>query len=366
MSSARTALLYSAEKDTVYTLHFPENLLGFCSYDFSKFQERCLKLCERCESIGEYDTDEAARICDMLNGCHCFYKNERGIFGDIALDFIIFCLCRGKKLSYEAFRNELTDFDNDFQRQIFTRLTAYRFKQAVNSWELINSARDYAREKLKFIYSGFDGADRANARRKYFDRIFSAAAENAEHFAGEFGSVTLYGIGRPAISDGDVRGRVPAKFDGAAAETFRRIKESGGFKAKAAVFGTESAAEPIYRPESLFSAIDLELELLGESGLLLRSCGGCGGFYLYSGEPEERCKHCRIRAGSAEYDPVMKKLGRIYMKIHKTVGKGTTQSDFERWMGLYEKLLHDAENGTVGSGELERFERLSSKLLAKR
>ncbi len=365
MGPARTAVMFSADSKETYTLYYPENLLGFCRYDFTKFKNRCLELCEQCEDAGRYYPDKAKSIADGISGCHCFYAHNRDIFGDIALDFMIFCLCGNSNISYEEMRRELVHFENDFEKVMYARLSEYRFGKGINGWELLSLAQEYARKKLGFICSGFASAEESDARRNYFDSVFAAAASDSEHYPDEFASVRFSRMGRLGIKDGegDPRKRPDPKFDAAAMDIFRKIAddkrlENAPKKGMKAVY-----PKAMYCPESLFAAIDLELDLLADSGMLLRRCTGCGKFYLYGGG-EERCKHCGIKPGAAN-DPVIKKLARTFAKVQRQVGKNVTEQEFLKWREVYDNMLAGAEQGIANPHELAAFSFMSDRLCDK-
>ncbi len=405
----------------IYTLLYPNNLTGFCKYDFTLFLNHCTDLCRLAARTGEYNVDDVYSIRNSISGCHKYYEqNMRTIFEKIVIDCWIEYLCRQNEISTSTLWQNYMKCRTDFERAVFGRLCEYRHNHAINQWVNLLKMQEYARKKTDFVFGVYlNSAAEAGARANYFDLMFNVAANEMGFPVTELGTSGVYSVGRTPSSpfilstasreivrnvlknlgDAEVKYNPrtnPALSDRAAMDAFSIIKtyipDKDDSLVNTIIKSMTGIPQQVYMPASFKAIIDLEIDALIESGGMLQKCPRCGEYFLKDSEyPHDYCSRrqkdgmtCLEAMGAnadeqqtaiAEMLPeiieepkigepmekayVNEKLEALYKEMAARVNVDMTQRDFSRWYQQELRLKERLLLGQAGEEDLERFFELS-------
>lgn len=306
----RTISLVGANSNDIYTLPFPENIIDFCSFDYSFFLEQSIALCRDFMQHGDYLLDEVVKLRTSICASHKYIEhNIRGVFEKVVIDSWIEFICRQNEISATTLWNSFMECKNDFEKEVFSRLCEFRYGRAINQWVNILKIQDYAKSKVDFIFGKkLKNSEEARLRASYFDLLFNLVANEQGYEVGKFGVTKIYTSGRTPSS--------PFIFNNTARETLRhvltdvqyassvpKIKNNSGAMtdleameafsllkhhipkhndniANTIIKSLSNAPSTVFMPTSFKAAIDLEIDALLNSGAIIQVCGRCREYYV--------------------------------------------------------------------------------------
>ncbi len=403
MSIRRTVNLTGINSSKIYTLSYPQSVLRFADYDFSGFIKRCTDYCKRCMASGEYRLEDIVALRNSLGACYKYVEaNIHGVYEKAVQDLFIEYICREKGLGISSLWNELINAKNPFEKLIFTRLTEYRHNKAVNRWVSLLQLQEYAKRKIDFVFGEKVTLEQAYAKRDYFDLTFSVAANEMGYPSECFTAAKVYTVGRlpsapfitsniskaiagSALPEIDYDDAVHRPFssmhsDSEAMDVFAKIKnyipEKPDSVLNTIITTMRSLPKKVYVSDSLKAVIDLEIDLLLESGGILQHCARCGEYYLrdkdydhdYCDKAQPGGRTClelstatppRTAEEIKQLEDMTKEL---YTYMSKRINVDLTQRDFAEWyqsfMAIKESILHN----TLSVAEFREFENYSHDL----
>ncbi len=403
MAKNRTVSLTGKNSNEIYSLRYPDSVLRFASYDFSGFIKRCTDYCKRCEANREYRIEDIISLRTAVCACHKYVEaNAHGLYEKIIQDFFIEYICRERGIGTTTLWNDLINAQSPFEKLLFTRLTEYRHNKGVNQWVNLLKLQEYAKRKIDFIFSEKTDITGAYAKRDYFDLAFGIAANEMGYPSDCFTGACLYSVGRlpsapfivnnvskaiakqslPEIeySGQNVKRFSPLKADSEAMDVFTVIKnyipEKPDSVLKTIITTMRSMPKRVYVSESFKAVIDLEIDLLLESGGVLQHCERCGEFFLrdeeydhdYCSRPQTGGRTCleistalppRTPEEVRELDDM---TGELYAYMSRRINVDLTQREFAEWyqsfMAIKESILHN----TLSIAEFKEFDKYSREL----
>lgn len=402
MSIKRTVSLTGINSSEIYSLSYPQSVLKFAEYDFSGFIRRCTDYCKRCAESGEYRLEDIVALRNSLGACHKYVEvNIHGIYEKAVQDLFIEYLCREKGLGISSLWNELINAKTPFEKLIFTRLTEYRHNKAVNRWVSLLQLQEYAKRKIDFVFGEKVTAEQAFAKRDYFDLTFSVAANEMGYPSECFTAAKVYTVGRlpsapfitsniskaiaasalPEIEyEGEHRPFAALHSDSEAMDVFAKIKnyvpEKPDSVLNTIITTMRSLPKKVYVSDSLKAIIDLEIDLLLESGGVLQHCERCGEYFIrdkdydydYCSKAQSGGRTC-LEMSTAVPPRTADEIRRLedmtkelYTYMSKRINVDLTQRDFAEWyqsfMAIKESILHNA----LSISEFREFEKYSHDL----
>lgn len=402
MSKRRMINLTGINSGEIYSFSYPQSILKFASYDFSGFIKRSTDYCNRCRETGEYRLEDIVALRNSVSACHKYVEaNIHGSYEKVVQDLFIEYICREKGVGISTLWNELISAKTPFDKLLFSRLTEYRHNKAVNQWVSLLRLQEYAKRKLDFIFSEKTTLEKAYGRRDYFDLIFSIAANEMGYPTECFASAKVYAVGRlPAapfitgntakavassLTDIEYSDTVKKPFshihsDNEAMDVFAAVKGSIPEKPDSVlstiISTMRSLPKKVYVSDSLKAVIDLEIDLLLESGAVLQRCARCGEYFVRDSEYDHdycskvqqggrTCLELSITVPPRTPDEIKQlddMTGELYTYMSKRINVDLTQRDFAEWyqsfMAIKESILHN----TLSIAEFREFEKYSHEL----
>ena len=403
MGVHRTASLSGLNSNELYSLHYPDSILKFVSFDFSHFMRRCTEFYKRCEAAGEYKIEEAVAIRNSVGACHKFVEaNLHGIYEKIIPDFFIEYICRERGIGTATLWNSLINAQNSLEKTLFARLTEYRHNKAVNRWVDLLKIQEYAKRKLDFVFGEKAELATAAAKRDYFDLTFSVAANELGYPLDRFSAARLYSVGRlpssPFIVSSAAReiakstlagleypDSEPARFSGISSDSeamdvFASIKNLIPEKTDAVlgmvIKAMRSMPKRVYVADSFKAVIDLEIDLIIESGAVLQHCERCGEYFLRDSEYDyDYCSAPKIGGRTCleisttlpprtpkEIEELDEMTSQLYTYMSKRINVDLTQRDFAEWYQYFMAIKENIAHHRLSIAEFRDFEKYSKEL----
>lgn len=403
MKRYATASFTGLNSNEIYSLHYPDSLLRFCAFDFSGFVRRTTDFCKKCEANGEFYIDEAIALRNSISACHKFYEaNIHSLFEKIIQDFFIEYICREKGIGPSALWNNYIQAKNNFEKTLFARLTEYRHGKAVNQWVNLLKIQDYAKKKTDFVFSEKADLITAGARRDYFDLTFIVAANEMGYQTDGFGTARMYSVGRlPAAPfvlgmvskeiakttlaelqypEEEPESFTPLKSDSEAMDVFSHIKNIIPEKPDT-VIGTivktmRSMPKKVYVAESFKAVVDLEIDLMLESGMVICRCERCGEYFVRNKEyDEDYCDNEQPNGRTCyeisnmvplrtveEIEELDAMTNDLYTYMSKRINVDLTQRDFAEWYQYFMAIKENIAHRKLSIEEFRDFEKYSKEL----
>ncbi len=403
----RQIYLTGKNSNEVYTITFPTNLMNFCKYDFTLFMERCVDLCKTCMKSGTYKHDDVIVLRNSISKCHRYYEqNMRGIFDKIVIDCWIEYICRQNSMGTGALWNAYINCRNDFEKAVFSRLSEYRRNHATNQWVNLLKMQEYAQRKVDFIFgTKLSGSAEAANRADYFDLLFNVAANELGFPVDELGVNKVYTMGRLPNS--------PFVMSSASREIMRstlselnydegpdkRSGNSGFMSDKTAMDAFSviknfipSETDPVtrniiramgnnpkkvYVPAGFKGCIDLEIDVLIESGAIIQRCARCGEYFVkdeeynhdYCSRPAFDGRTCLdiMNANKkqteergkmippAEMNILGEKCEQLYKEMSARINVDITQRDFSDWYQYMQTIRDNVVKGIATMDDFDSF-----------
>jgi hypothetical protein len=243
-----------------------------------------------------------------ISGCHKYFEqNIYTMFEKIVADCWIDYLCRQNNTNSAALWNSFINCKNEFEKTIFARLSEYRHKHGVNQWVNLLRIQEYAARKVDFVFGEkVRNPKDASCKANYFDLMFNVAANELGFGLNEISVNKIYPMGRIPNSpfvlnsvsreilrnviteipyDKEIRIDKSEHFpDNDAMDAFSIIKkiipEEPDTISKTLVKSMSEIPARVYMPVSFKAAIDLEIDVLTESGASLQHCERCGEYFI--------------------------------------------------------------------------------------
>ncbi len=317
--------------NSYYKLEAGKNLLNFIEFDFSFFWEHCIEAGKTGHKTGLLPAQTLGEARNAVIKCHPYVEACAGTsFDGIVIDCIIAYICSNEKIGLEELWARCISPKNSYETALFKRISEYKTGRAVNQWINIVRVSEYAKKKLDFIYDSKAGnppsAETRKKRKEYFDLAFSLAANEmglrsedmpyvrkynpslAPESAFRLGKFSKYVyksitpmLEKMPVSDSKHPAGV--KAEQLAMDAFSYIKDIERpdpvemFRAARADDDENSEdLSIVYMPSGFKGIIDLEFDLLEESGEYIGKCASCGRYYVNDGSYER--PYCR-RVNSA-------------------------------------------------------------------
>lgn len=385
----------------IYQLEVPNNLLGFCKFDFTRFMDESNQLCRECMKSGEYPIDEINIIKNSITTCHRYYENNmRGLFDKIVVDCWIEYICRQGEIGTSTLWNSFADCKNPFQKVIFQRLSEYRAHRAINQWVNLLKMQEYAQKKIEYVFGvRLNGVREAVARLNFFDLMFSVAANEQGYSLDTVSSIKVCRPGRLSTA--------PFVYSGAAKEIIRNLFKSVRFAESQPYVSREEGVmsdweamdafsmiksylpdnsdsvvntimktivklpETVYMPSGFKAVIDLEIDTVLNNNAFLQRCRRCNEYYVrddsytsdYCSNPRRDGTTCRGIMEQPKFDPptpeeldaLKEKADNLYKEVSERVGKDIQQKDFIEWLGNFNVIKNKVVNGEARSSDFDDF-----------
>lgn len=391
-----TLKLVGSTSNDIYLMRYPNSLLEFCDYDLSYFAKTSIELCDEAFKSGNLDPDKVSALRKDITPAHCYIEhNIRTIYEHIVEDCWIDSICRRDNIGTNALWNRFMRCKTPFEKTIFARLCEFRYNHAINEWVNIVRVQDYAKEKIKFIFmQDIKSISDAATRRNYFDLTFSVTAKELGCRIEDLGVTKVFSVGRiptaPFVfpnTSKEIMRNVLSEFDYSddysdigdygsisdqiAMDAFAQMKD--GLNPDTPTYTLtkgkmDSYTERIYMPCGLKAAVDLEIDILIESGSWLSKCKRCGRFFLRNNEhSEEYCS--RVNPGGKtcleiyeEEHPRPKmteeleqKCSDVVNEVYKRVDKSMNVKEYENWHSYMEAMKEKVKSGEITPEELDNF-----------
>lgn len=391
-----TLKLVGMSSGETYNMRYPNSLLEFCDYDLSYFAKTSIELCDEAFKSGELDPDKASALRLDITPAHCYIEHHiRTTYEHIVEDCWIDFICHRDSIGTNTLWNRFMRCKTPFEKTIFARLCEFRYNHAINQWLNVVRVQEYAKEKVKFIFmQKIKNISEAATRRNYFDLVFSVTAKEMGCRIEDLGVTKVFSVGRIPTApfmfsntSKEIMRSILADFnynddysdigdysnisDKIAMDAYAQMKE--GLSADIPTYTLtknklDSYTERIYMPCSLKAAIDLEIDILIESGSWLSKCKRCGRFFLCNNEhPEEYCsrvvnggKTCLEIYEEEHPRPKMteeleQKCSDVTNEVYKRVDKTMSLKEYETWHSYLEAMKEKVNSGEITSEELDDF-----------
>ena len=386
----RVLNLAGKNSSEIFQLRYPYSLLTFCDYDLSYFAENAIAVCDEALRSGSLDIERATDLRNSLKNMHVWIEhNLRTVYDKIVIDCWIDYICRRDNVGTTALWNRFIDCKSAFEKAVFVRLCEYRYNKGINEWLNLVRVQDYAKNKVYFLFSReISGVDEANARRNYFDLMFSVTARELGCRLEDLGVTQVFSAGRvpsapfmyPNISKDIIKNLLPdfdysddysdigsyeSLSDQIAMDAFSHMK--AGLNQELSSYNmSRSAMEhtpmKIYMPCGLKAVVDLEIDALIESGGWLARCKRCGRYFVKDAEHTEEYCSLPVPNGmtclevyemehpKSRVTPEAEKLcEQITDEMYSRVSSGAMSlKEYESW-----KLYLEAMKGKVNNGEIQ-------------
>lgn len=392
-----TLKLVGKNSNEIFTLRYPSTLLDFCEFDFSFYAGEAIEVCNEALKTGTPDFDKISEIRKDIQSAHCFLQySTRTAYDKVVYDCWIDYVCRRDNIGNNALWNRFIRCKTPFEKIIFQRLCDFRYKRAVNEWLNIIRVQDYAKSKVAFVFAnGMKSSREAEERRSYFDLMFSVTAREMGCRLEDLGVTKYYSICRtpgspflfPNISKEIIRHTLAGfdysddysdindyteSSDEIAMDAFSRMKSGlpsdlSTYKIPAGKM--ENLSDRIYMPCGLKAAVDLEIDVIIESGMWLAKCKRCGRYFAKSKEfNEDYCQRRNLPSGKTcleiyeEEHPrpkmteaLLERCRIVTDEMYSRVDKTMSAAEYNSWYTYLEAMKQKVDNGEILPSELESF-----------
>lgn len=302
--------------NNLFKLELFKTLLHFTEFDFTYFWERCIGAGREAKKSGRLPMSNISNAKSVISGAHPYIEaliNDD--FSDIVIDCIIEYICHSERIGTEELWVRCISPKNLYEEAIFNRISRYKTGKAVNQWNNVIRLREYAQNKLSFIYdcdedggkSVPQGKEVLRTRKDYFDLAYSMAAnelgivgENLPSVRVSSSALTANAAfinakvskaiyrrfadalklgGDLSVPEGKDCTLVKDKFAMDAYSFVRNMKRPGEIDMKFAMEALADSAAEVYFPDSFKAAIDLEFDLIMKNGIEVRKCDSCGRYF---------------------------------------------------------------------------------------
>lgn len=393
----RVLNLAGKNSSEIFQLRYPYSLLTFCDYDLSYFAENAIAVCDEALRSGALDVERATDLRNSLRNMHVWIEhNLRTVYDKVVLDCWIDYVCRRDNIGTTALWNRFIDCKSAFEKAVFVRLCEYRYNKGINEWLNLVRVQDYAKNKIYFLFSReISGVDEANARRNYFDLMFSVTARELGCRLEDLGVTQVFSTGRvpsapfmyPNISKDIIKNLLPdfdysddysdigsyeCLSDQIAMDAFSHMK--AGLAQEFSSYNMSRTAMEhtpmkVYMPCGLKAVVDLEIDALIESGGWLARCKRCGRYFVKDSEHTEEYCSLPVPNGKAclelyemehprtRVTPEAERLcNEITDEIYARVSSGTMSlKEYESWKLYLEAMKGKVNNGEISPDDLTAF-----------
>jgi hypothetical protein len=372
MKMIKTASIFFTDRNNsgnaFHKLETGRSLLAFSEFDFSFFWETAIDCGRQAKKTGQIPKATAANARAAIARAHPFIAaGSGGDYADVVIDCIIEYICRSERMSEDELWMRCIASKIPYEIAIFKRISEYKTYRASNAWTNISGLQKYVRDKIDFIYGG----ERLNSLRchnlkEYFDLSYSITANECGIPSAALPTVRVY---NPCLAPSAAF----AVSSSAAKNIYKRLQENllavpdlrdhdryntavledkfavecysymNGFTrphdAEEDLFSkaVENLPEKVYVISSLKGIIDLEFDVLSQTGIAFKRCEKCGRFFLIpsTGFAEMFCdrigssgKTCREQSGFAPLPQVTHPAFDDNYSVPEPEQEETEQSEF--------------------------------------
>ncbi|MDR0974926.1 MAG: DUF6076 domain-containing protein [Ruminococcus sp.] len=294
-----------------FKLEVGRSLLTFSEFDFTFFWETAIEAGRQAKRTGTLPkaTMDSARA--SISKAHPFiYAGRDGDYSDIVIDCIIEYICRSERLSEDELWMRCISSKIPYEAAIFKRISEYKTFHAANEWAIVSGLQKYVKDKINFIYDGEHQTSlKCHTLKQYFDLAYSIASNECSIPKTALPSIRVY---NPCLAPSAAF----AVSSSAAKSIYKRLEEqlmnvpdlSGYDKYNTEVLedkfaslaysyctgltrpqepeeelfvtALENLPEKVYVVSSLKALIDLEFDIMSETGVHLKRCENCDRYFL--------------------------------------------------------------------------------------
>ncbi|MDR0987289.1 MAG: DUF6076 domain-containing protein [Ruminococcus sp.] len=294
-----------------FKLEVGRSLLQFSEFDFTFFWETAIEAGRQAKRTGTLPkaTMDSARAA--ISKAHPFiYAGRDGDFSDIVLDCIIEYICRSERLSEDELWMRCISSRIPYEAALFERISKYKTFRGANEWTIVSGLQKYVKDKINFIYEGEQQTSlKCLTLKQYFDLAYSIASNECAIPGNALPSIKVYNpclapsaafavsssaaksiykrleeqlYTVPDLSDND---RVNTelledKFAVTAYSYMMGMSRPQEPEEELFVKNLENLPEKVYVVSSLKALIDLEFDIMSETGVHLKKCENCGRYFL--------------------------------------------------------------------------------------
>jgi hypothetical protein len=294
-----------------FKLEVGRALLTFSEFDFTFFWETAIEAGRQAKRTGTLPkaTMDSARAA--ISKAHPFiYAGRDTDFSDIVIDCIIEYICRSERLSEDELWMRCISSKIPYETALFERISKYKTFRASNEWTIVSGLQRYVKDKINFIYDGeHQNSLKCHTLKQYFDLAYSISSNECAVPKNALPSVKVY---NPCLAPSAAF----AVSSSAAKSIYKRLEEQlytvpdlsefernntetleDRFAVTAYSYmlgmsrpqepeeelfvkAVENLPEKVYVVSSLKALIDLEFDIMSETGVHLKKCENCGRYFL--------------------------------------------------------------------------------------
>lgn len=382
--------LINKGSNKIYTLLYPKSVISFCEFDFSLFLENAESLLKAFLKTGKLEPEQLQRLKMSIAPAHAYIENSLDFAYDkIVTDCWISILCESEQTDENGLWKRFSPCATIQEKLFFQRLCDFRFGRAKNLWTELIAFQQYAITKLEFV---FRVPDRAKTFKGYFDLAMGIAARelgaDIESLSGALKCSAPKLANAPFIMPKLAKGIVLnnlAELDYAAFEknkptamdAFLQLKDGikAGISDLNAVEHTfKKFPDEIYLVTGIKTIIDLELDKIVESDIIIDRCENCG--RLFAKDKADTSRYCsrvtssaltcaeimairqakeNIEAQKPREKTIDEKCAELISFMRKRVGADLSLKEFNEWYLYFGALRENVEREEATSNELEQF-----------
>ncbi len=321
------------DNTNIYKLELAKSLLYFTEFDFTYFWEQCIEAGKTARKTGRLPQNHVTTAKSIISKAHPYIESLiASDFSEIVTDCIIEYICMSDRITSDELWTRCISSKNPYENAIFKRISEYKANRAINQWNNIVRIKEYASNKLAFIYDHDENGsslkrESIRARRDYFDLTASVSANELRLPCGRLPSATFCNAASLPNSTfviskvskavykrfSDVFASVPDESlpenrdytytkDKLAMDAYGYVKgmpRPTDIEMKFALEAFLETPEEVYLPDSFKAVIDLEFNLMLKEDITIRRCKSCSRYFaadtdsIYCDRVNSSGKTCR-------------------------------------------------------------------------
>ncbi len=382
--------------NSIFELELYKTLIHFVEYDFTYFWEQAIDFGLKMEASGKYDVEQSNIVKNLISKCHPYFEAKSNTeFSNIVIDCVIEYICRTRGLGLEGLWIQYISPKNAYEREIFSRISAYKTNKAINEWVNLIRMQAYATKKTSFIFDGdICSVAECMARNKYFDLAYSVAANEISYPQEELPSVQCFPLGqmpntafilkRPAK---DIYEKYQGKFENLptftkkgindnirdsyaldAYDVIQDIKRPTDMEMFTAIESFRYLPDMVYLPNSFKAIVDLEFIKMFENGIILQLCPSCNRYFkqtaeyngLYCNRVTKSGNTCReendvTSLAHADNYSIYDRMNDLQSSLLEKIGGRISLNEFNDWVEYLERLKANIKEKSATIDDLESF-----------
>ncbi|MDR0991610.1 MAG: DUF6076 domain-containing protein [Ruminococcus sp.] len=298
-----------------HKLELGRGIITFTEFDFTFFWEHSIEAGKVAKKTGQLPKQTVGNAKSAVVKCHPYLSAAQNTdYAHIVLDCIIDYILSSERMTEDELWMRCISSKIPYENAIFTRLSDYKTFRGINQWKAVSGLQKYARRKADFIFGSIPGEaaiDERTAylRKCYFDLAFSVAENECRTPKRLMPSVRLTNMCLSPSAVFTVNNSVTKSIYRRFAEKLEKVPDFSHYVSQNNEFlydkialeafsfieeaerpmepdmnlfaaAVSSLPEEVYILESLKSAIDLEFDLMFDTGVYLKRCETCGRYFL--------------------------------------------------------------------------------------